>query len=345
MVMVKHFFGEFIHVEIFWTSIDLLFTLSGLLITGILIETKEDPLYFRKFYMRRILRIFPLYYLLILLFSIYVFAISSHPEVFAYFKSNIVYFLTYTQNWYYIHDGLPPAGHLNHTWSLAVDEQIYIVWPFLIWLCKTPKQLIYLTITTILFSFLYRIGYNIYIDHVGSIHPYPSFFNTFCRLDSFATGSLLYCLLRFKPEFLTAKIMGFVFFLSLFLLMALCWGDHSFELTGYYMRNYGYTIAGIHFSTWFYFGVKNNFQILNKLFGNKFLVYTGKISYSLYVFHWFLLILLLPRISNLLISLTGINSMLISITICFIVTFLISILSYEYFEKPIIKLKRKFSYR
>jgi len=295
--------------------------------------------------MRRILRIFPLYYLLIIIFSVYVYLVSVHPEVFTYFKANIIYFLTYTQNWYFIKNGMPPSGHINHTWSLAIDEQIYIVWPFLIWLCKNQKQLIFLCISTLIFSLLYRIGYNIHIDSVGSIHPFPYFANTFCRLDSFAAGSLLYCLLRFKPEVLTNKKIFIVLLLTAAAFVTCGLADSSFERAGYFMRNFGCTIAGIHFSTWFYFGVKNNFQILNKLFGNKFLVYTGKISYSLYVFHWFLLILLLPRISNLLISLTGINSMLISITICFIVTFLISILSYEYFEKPIIKLKRKFSYR
>ena len=163
MVMVQHYYGAYINVSVFWTSIDLLFALSGLLITGILIETKDDPKYFKKFYMRRTLRIFPLYYLLIVLFSIYVYQVTIHPEVFTYFKSNIIFFLTYTQNWYFINSGMPPSGHLNHTWSLAIDEQIYVVWPLLIWLCKNSKQLIYLCAGTLLLSLLYRIGYNIYI--------------------------------------------------------------------------------------------------------------------------------------------------------------------------------------
>lgn len=345
MVMVQHFYGEFINVTAFWTSIDLLFALSGLLITGILIETKDDPKYFKKFYIRRTLRIFPLYYLLIALFSIYVYLVTIHPEVFTYFKSNIIYFLTYTQNWYFIYAGMPPSGHINHTWSLAIDEQIYLVWPFLIWLCKSIRQLILLCSGTLLFSLLYRIGYNIHIDHVGSLHPYPYFHNTFCRLDAFCAGSLLYCFLRFKDKWLTKKTMLIVFFGTGILFTACGLADNSFERAGYFMSNFGCTIAGIHFSTWLYFGAKNKSLFLNYIFSSKWLVYTGKISYSLYVFHWFLLILLLPKIGHLFTAVTGSSSSLAAITICFVLTFLISILSYEYFEKPIIKIKKRFSYK
>lgn len=345
MVMIQHFYGEFINVSSFWVSIDLLFALSGLLITGILIETKEDPKYFSKFYIRRILRIFPLYYLLILLFSVYVYLITIHPEVFSYFKSNLIYFLTYTQNWYFIKAGMPPAGAINHTWSLAIDEQIYLVWPLLIWLCNSEKKLIILCATTLLFSFFFRIGYNIHISQVGSLHPYPYFHNTFCRLDSFCAGSLLYCLLRFKDKWLTRNKVLFVFFLTASLFIACGLADNSFERKGYFMSNFGCTLAGINFSTWLYFGVKNRSRFLNSIFSSKWLVYTGKVSYSLYVFHWFLLILLLPRINNLFTSITGIISPLTGISICFFLTFFISILSYEYFEKPIIKIKKRFSYK
>lgn len=295
--------------------------------------------------MRRILRIFPLYYLLILIFAVYVYFITVHPGVFNYFKSNIIYFLTYTQNWYFINAGMPPSGHINHTWSLAIDEQIYLVWPLLIWLCKSAKQLIILCVTILLFSLFFRIFYNMHIDSGGSLHPFPYFHNTFCRLDSFCAGSLLYCLLRFRTGWLNMKTVLFIFFVTAILFTLCGLADNSFERAGYFMRNFGCTIAGIHFSTWLYFGVENSFGILNGILSNKWLVYSGKISYSLYVFHWFLLILLLPKTGQLFTSLTGYSSLLTATTICFLLTFLISILSYEYFEKPIIKLKKWFSYK
>src|SRR5690348_2175096 len=73
-VLAAHFLVKFIDVTFTWVSIDLLFALSGILITGILIETKTDKKYFQKFYMRRVLRIFPLYYLLVIVFAIYVYS-------------------------------------------------------------------------------------------------------------------------------------------------------------------------------------------------------------------------------------------------------------------------------
>ncbi|MEO6252901.1 MAG: acyltransferase [Ferruginibacter sp.] len=345
MVIIHHFYGEIVNTTVLWTSIDLLFALSGLLITGILVETKDDPKYFKKFYMRRILRIFPLYYLLIFLFSLYVYVLTLHPEIFTYFKSNIIYFLTYTQNWYFINSGLPNPQHINHTWTLAIDEQIYLVWPFLIWICKNQRQLIALCVSTLLFSLLFRLGYNIHIENVGSLHPFPFFHNTLCRLDSFAAGSLLYCLLRYKADWLTNKKMFIVFVVTSLIFISLGIGDHSFDKAGYFMKNFGCTIAGIHFSTWLFFCVKNINPTLNYVCSNKWLVYTGKISYSLYVFHAFLLILLLPKIGILFTSITGITSQIMALTICLVLTFVVSILSYQFFEKPFMNLKNKFNYK
>ena len=295
--------------------------------------------------MRRILRIFPLYYLLIFLFAFYIYVLTIHPEVFNYFKSNIIYFLTYTQNWYFIGAGLPNPQHINHTWTLAIDEQIYVVWPFLIWICKNQKQLITLCISILVFSLLFRIGYNIHIENTGSLHPFPFFHNTLCRLDSFAAGSLLYCLLRYKAAWLTNKKMLAVFVITSLLFILLGVGDSSFDKAGYFMRDFGCTIAGIHFCTWLYFCVKKINPAFNAVFSNKWLVYTGKISYSLYVFHAFLLILLLPKINILFTSVTGITSQVAALTICLVITFVVSVLSYEFFEKPFMNLKKRFNYK
>ena len=343
MVIISHFFGNYLNVQIMWTSIDLLFCLSGFLISGILIETKNELKYFQKFYIRRILRIFPLYYLLILLFSIFVYCLTPHPEYYYYFKNNIFYFLTYTQNWYFIHSGEPAGGHLNHTWSLAIDEQIYLLWPLLIWLCKKQKHLIYLCLFTILFSFIFRLCYNYYLISSPSLHSYPYFHNTFCRVDSFASGSLLYCFIKLKNKYLSNLKIFLVFIISFVLFAACAFGDNSFTHTGFYMRNFGITLAGIHFSTWIYFAINEEFLLLNYLLSNSFIRYIGKISYSLYIFHLFILLLFVSKINIVLSKQTNFSE-IIAIIMCLCLSFIISILSYELFEKPIFKLKKKFNY-
>lgn len=345
MVLAKHFFGELINLQFCWTGIDLLFALSGLLITGILIETKEDNKYFQKFYMRRILRIFPLYYFLIIVFTVYIFFITKHPGAFQYYKDHFAFFYTYTQNWSYIYYGIPAEGHLNHTWTLAIDEQIYMFWPMLIWLCKTQKQLMYLCGGLLVFSLCFRIGYNVYLTHYPSPDPFAYMRHTLCRMDSFGAGSLLYCLIRFQNKWITRKNMLFVSIGSLLLFMLFVLLDRSADFTGYFMRNFGFTLAGIHFTTWLYFAIAKKSQFLNAIFSSSVLIYIGKISYSLYVYHWFLLILLLPKINQLLFANFQIKTFLPGLIICLLITFVVSMLSYKYFEKPIIKIKRKFSYR
>lgn len=346
MVIFSHFFGEYINLTLFWTSIDLLFALSGLLITGILIETLHDPRYFKKFYMRRILRIFPVYYLLVLLFVIYVYGLARNESSFRYFSDNIGYFLTYTQNWYFISTGMPVAGHLNHTWSLAIDEQIYLFWPFLVWVCRSPRKLIYLCGGTVLFSMIFRLWYNhFFIPAHPSPHPFPYFHNTLCRIDAFAAGSLLYCLLRFKNEFLSGKKMLVLLLLTTALLLACGWADGGFGREGALISDFGCTLAGLHFTTWLYIAITRKWGWLNAFFSNRLMVYIGRISYSLYVFHFFLLVLLTARIRNGLQQFLGISNQWLALLICLGITFLVSILSFEYFEKPIVRLKKRFSYK
>lgn len=344
MVMAKHFYGSFIDLDVMWVSIDLLFALSGMLISGILIETKDDPKYFQKFYMRRILRIFPLYYLLVVFFFIFANYIISHPEELQYYTGKWIYFFTYTQNWCFIMNGLPDTPYLDHTWSLAVDEQIYIAWPLLIWICKNPKQLILLCGGALLFSLIFRVAY-IYSLGPDNIHPFPYFHNTFCRLDSFAAGSLLYCILKFNNEWVNRKRMTLLFIITLLIFITFGILDNNFDFTGYWMSNFGFTLIGLHFTTWLYFAVKRSYRFINKIFSNTILVYIGKISYSLYVFHWFLFVLLAPRVSKLLSHYLHSSSFFFAASFCLILTFAISMLSYQYFEKPIINLKRKFSYK
>jgi len=201
-----------------------------------------------------------------------------------------------------------------------------------------------LSAITFIGSLVFRICYNLHIETTGSAHPYPYFHNTFSRLDAFAAGAFLYCLLRFFPGWLNNRKAMIILLITLLAFIACGLADHSFERRGYYMRNFGCSIAGLHFCTWLYFAVKKSNPLVNFICGNRLLVYTGKISYSLYVFHWFLLILLLPRISNLIKAETGFFSPLASATICFLLTFLVSALSYSFFEKPFMNLKRKFSY-
>jgi peptidoglycan/LPS O-acetylase OafA/YrhL len=115
-----------------WVGVDLFFVLSGFLITGILYGTKGSAHYFRTFYGRRILRIFPLYYGF-LAFAVLVFPFWLPPDAGRQ--------LAVTQGWYWLYlsnvqvalTGWQEPLHLGHFWSLAVEEQFYLLWPLAVW--------------------------------------------------------------------------------------------------------------------------------------------------------------------------------------------------------------------
>src|SRR5260221_3218564 len=120
-----------------WAGVDLFFVLSGFLITGILIEAKVSPRYFRNFYMRRVLRIFPLYYgalvlVFLLLPPLHVFDWSSFRTVW----QNQLWNWSYCTNvgmWCADGRGFSsPQINLGHFWTLAIEEHFYLAWPALV---------------------------------------------------------------------------------------------------------------------------------------------------------------------------------------------------------------------
>ena len=114
-------------------GVDLFFVLSGFLITGILLDSKGSSHYFRNFYIRRALRIWPLYYLILLI--IYLLTSQFLPQM---KDGNVwLYFTVYIQNLFL---NLKIPYGLEPTWSLAVEEQFYMTWPLLVFLLKTKIE-------------------------------------------------------------------------------------------------------------------------------------------------------------------------------------------------------------
>src|SRR4030095_1290908 len=126
LVVIYHNFGFINYSSFGWLGGDLFFVLSGFLITDILINTVGKPGYLQNFYIRRVLRIFPLYYLCLIIFLLVLprFAILPDSD---YYVRNQAWLWTYLQNWLYIFRGNDNTVSLHHLWSLAVEEQFYLV--------------------------------------------------------------------------------------------------------------------------------------------------------------------------------------------------------------------------
>ena len=160
-----------------WCGVDVFFVLSGFLITGILVRAKGSPHYFRDFYARRALRIFPLYYAAWAL----LFVVLPRPAVAA--PDEAWTSLLYLQNWLYGIRGTFSDPARTITWSLAIEEQFYLLWPALVW-WTSPRGLRRLCVATIVGAIALRAGLLL----GGFEHVY---FLTPCRLDALAAGALL----------------------------------------------------------------------------------------------------------------------------------------------------------
>jgi peptidoglycan/LPS O-acetylase OafA/YrhL len=109
-----------------WTGVDLFFVLSGCLITGILLDEKGTANYFRRFYIRRALRIFPVYYLALAI------CLATIPGPIEISRGTLAAYLLNASNWLSLSG--TEIKYLSHYWSLAVEEQFYLLWPLAIFL-------------------------------------------------------------------------------------------------------------------------------------------------------------------------------------------------------------------
>ncbi|HZJ61945.1 MAG TPA: acyltransferase [Kofleriaceae bacterium] len=119
-----------------WVGVQLFFVLSGYLISGILLDTRGAPGYYRAFFGRRVLRIFPLYYGVLFLCLVLLPVLGLAPDALLADRRHSVWLWTYLINW------AEPLGAaiavFPHFWSLAVEEQFYLVWPFVV--SRTPPR-------------------------------------------------------------------------------------------------------------------------------------------------------------------------------------------------------------
>jgi peptidoglycan/LPS O-acetylase OafA/YrhL len=113
-----------------WIGVQLFFVLSGFLITGILLDARDAPDYYRSFFVRRVLRIFPLYYATLLVLFVLLPAVGLLPSSFRRDPMVELSCWAYFSNWYAPFH--PIEGSVSHFWSLASEEQFYLLWPFVI---------------------------------------------------------------------------------------------------------------------------------------------------------------------------------------------------------------------
>jgi peptidoglycan/LPS O-acetylase OafA/YrhL len=336
-----------------WLGVQLFFVLSGFLITDILLRMKEKlprREFFTKFYGRRFLRIFPLYYFYLILLTALIFLLpvldlkGLRTEISAKFFNQIWVATFYAYDFFHASSFFVRSHFFTHLWSLSVEEQFYLIWPLLIFL--TPREKFkQLCFTAIGLGFIFRLAITLIYrtqlfpflltDPQQAVNVLP-----FSHLDAFAFGAYIsrFELPRPRLQLLALTVtVPAVGLLTDFLskgTVTLALG-YDLPMTGFYKEVWGYTLLNYLFAVLIYCVARTNF--LTGILESAPLRYLGKISYGLYVYHYGIIaiIVALFRKYDIDYSLRSPQMFVVSMS----ATLLIATLSFYLLEKPIINLK------
>ncbi|NCP86560.1 MAG: hypothetical protein CO094_02820 [Anaerolineae bacterium CG_4_9_14_3_um_filter_57_17] len=333
------FSGLLRFAEMGWAGVDVFFVLSGFLITSILLRTKSQPGYFQKFYARRILRIFPLYYTTITLIFIAMPLISPAQTDMA--RAGWLWYYLYVQNWGNAFSVIPTIFAISITWSLAIEEQFYLFWPSVVYWLNT-KKLAWAAGLLAFFSLGLRL---LIVNRFRKLLDYNKFFYfaTITRLDSLLLGALI--ALAFESETLK-KWLKFVaapvFIVSFGLIVIFASRKPDSPLVdNYLMYTYGYSVIAIASAALIVMlTTYAESNPLRAFFRSSALRFLGKYSYAIYLFH----ILPLLIFQRLFAESQGFAAWLIFNALTPLVTVLLALLSWNLLETRMLALKKYFEY-
>lgn len=336
LVVTFHYFGFLKIFSFGWTGVDLFFVLSGYLITSRLYASKNEKNYFSRFYINRALRILPVYYVTLIFFyaGFNLLLNSENVAALSFYNTNWWSFLLFFENWSFIY-APQYTNHLQHFWTLAVEEQFYIIWPSFFFIFS-EKTSFYKIIFLILIAII-TMRCIIYL-HYPRFEDCPHFFyNTFCRMDSFIIGGCVF-LLKDKKNM---KLFQYYFLIPLVLIATGIYFTNT-KQANQFTSTAGYTLLALLFAGLINFITLNPNSLVSKFFKISWLKFTGKISYGLYIYHWLVLIVLQPKLVLWLNTFLVKEDLIywLSLAICLIISVVISVISYFYFESYFLRLKK-----
>ena len=339
-----------------WTGVDLFFVLSGFLITGILLDTRDDAHYFRNFYARRTLRIFPLYYGV--LAAVMIAAPALIPRVrtmdmLVTLRESGVWFWTYLINVRIaaVHSWDPAVpGRLMHFWSLAVEEQFYLLWPLIV-LAAGRKKLLWVCGGVVLMAFGVRLALILMDSGPVPGFAYTRFVSGYvllpARADTLAVGAAIACMTRTPGGYAWMRRRATpALAVSLIALVAIAIPRGSLSEYSPIVEIIGYPLLALACASLIVIAMNPAPSITRRSFEWRPLRKVGMLAYGMYVFHYPLRYELAGVASRLQrVAPNGptmLPELLAFIALGFVATLAIAFVSWRCYEAPILRLKQYF---
>ena len=321
-------------------GVRMFFVLSGFLITGILLDCRKtaeetelpSSFFIRQFYARRFLRIFPIYYLVV-----FIGLIVDLPPA----REISGWLLTYTTN-IYITITNEWIGRFGHFWTLAVEEQFYLIWPWII-LFVPRKRLLPIILFIISLGPLYRaFAFKLFPFNIGAMDFKAATF-TLGNVDSLAIGALLALVWRSEiPKSVFQKYLTRVVLPIGLILYMVCLALYHYRIKPSVLFILGDFFAALIFA-WLISSAGFGFKGWGrKILEWKPLIYLGKITYGIYVYHYLTPLILIPLFEYFGIPLQVPG--LLNFVLSSLLTIVIAMISWHLLELPINRLKRHFEY-
>jgi len=329
-----------------FVGVDLFFVLSGFLITGILYDSLHHKNYFLSFYIRRTLRIFPVFYgvwlLLLVLTPFWHIAWNGYNVAMAAYIGN--FFLPGASYGLHVDPGTlfylskRHAGFsaiaVSHFWSLCIEEQFYLIWPAVVWFIRSRRTLLLLCMAVIGIAPLLRAVF-LYSHPSGYLSLY---FNTFSRADTLLVGAALALWLR-GPQTTVIKVRRVAYILTLgaplflWLSVSLNGAHATTPIADPVVCTLGYTLIALTGAGILLLAIDSNpFTTLLQI---RPLAAIGRMSYGLYIFHG----LIAPYILAKALTFHRYHGRLLVPMLGFACSYIIAWLSFRFLESPFLRLK------
>jgi peptidoglycan/LPS O-acetylase OafA/YrhL len=321
-----------------WAGVDLFFVLSGFLIAGILYDTLADTGYYKNFYVRRILRIFPIYYLVVVIFLLLTPFLNVH------LKAAHLFFLVYL--------GYPAAliwpplvqisryVAITHLWSLSLEEQFYTIWPWVIARLRKPEIILRACLIMAGAALLFRTG----ICATGWLNRTWAYTFLLCRMDCIATGVAIAILVRGPLRERLQRWAPSMFVLAASIVFTICVFRRTVEHDDALIATLGFTFIAM------MFGALLLLALREKSWTARFLSWPvlrmfGKYSYGLYLYHFPMTVILGPLKEFFVLRMHSyVLGATVHLTVNLVVNLLVAAASFHFFESPIMRLKDRFNY-